>query len=106
SADRNPYCGEQRKIRRYRRARCSLCSAGDRKCRVRCNWKADPPTANSSDGGGMMRSHKLVRMALLIGFLAGTLGLSRSMAAPEQPAAPAPKSAAAAAASDQGALFT
>jgi len=56
----------------------------------------------------MMRSHKLVRMALLVGFLAGALGLSRSIAAAEQPAAPppVPKSAAGAAASDQGALFT
>ena len=56
----------------------------------------------------MMRSHKLVRMVLLVGFLAGALGLSRSIAAAEQPAAaaPNPKSAAGAAASDQGALFT
>jgi hypothetical protein len=56
----------------------------------------------------MMRSHKLVRMALLVGFLAGALGLSRSIAAAEQSAAaaPNPKSAAGAAASDQGALFT
>ena len=56
----------------------------------------------------MMRSHKLVRTALLIGLLAGALWLSRSIAAAEQPAAaaPNPKSAAGAAASDQGALFT
>ena len=56
----------------------------------------------------MMRSHKLVQMALLIGLLAGALWLSRSIAAAEQPAAaaPNPKSAAGAAASDQGALFT
>jgi hypothetical protein len=56
----------------------------------------------------MMRSHKLVRMALLIGFLAGALVPSRSILAAEQPAAPAPipKTAAAGAASDQGALFT
>jgi hypothetical protein len=56
----------------------------------------------------MMRSRKLVRMALLIGLLAGALWLSRSIAAAEQPAAaaPNPKSAAGAAASDQGALFT
>ena len=55
----------------------------------------------------MIRSHKLVRMALLIGLLAGALWLSRSIAAAEQPAAaaPNPKSAAGAAASDQGALF-
>jgi hypothetical protein len=52
----------------------------------------------------MMRSHKLVQMALLIGFLAGGFVLSRSIAAAEQPAAPNPKSAAGA--SDQGALFT
>ena len=56
----------------------------------------------------MMRSHKLVRMALLIGLLAGALWLSPSVAIAEQPAAaaPNPKSAARAAASDQGALFT
>ena len=56
----------------------------------------------------MMRSHKLVRTALLIGLLAGALWLSRSIAAAEQPAAaaPNPKSAAGAAASHQGALFT
>lgn len=56
----------------------------------------------------MMRSHKLVRMALLIGLLAGALVLSRSIAAAEQPTAPAPilKTAAAGATSDQGALFT
>ena len=56
----------------------------------------------------MMRSHKLVQMALLIGFLAGGFWLSRSIAAAEQPAAPAPipKTAAAGAAGDQGALFT
>ena len=56
----------------------------------------------------MMRSHKLVRTTLLIGLLAGALWLSRSIAAAEQPAAAAanPKSAAGAAASDQGALFT
>ncbi len=53
-----------------------------------------------------MRSHKLVRIALLIGFLTGALGFSRSMVAAEQPAASAPKSAVAAAASEQGALFT
>ncbi len=52
----------------------------------------------------MMRSHKLVRMALLIGLLAGALWLSRSIPIAEQPAAaaPNPKSAAGAAASDQG----
>ena len=56
----------------------------------------------------MMRSHKLVRTTLLIGLLAGALWLSRSIAAAEQPAAaaPNPKSAAGAAASHQGALFT
>jgi len=56
----------------------------------------------------MMRSHKLVRMTVLVGFLAGALGLLRSIAAAEQPAAPAPipKTAAAGAATDQGALFT
>ena len=54
----------------------------------------------------MMRSHKLVQMALLIGFLAGGFWVSRSIAVAEQPAVPAQKSAAGAAASDQGALFT
>ena len=54
----------------------------------------------------MTRSHKLVRMALLVGFLAGGFWLSRSIAAAEQPAAPAPKGTANAGASDQGALFT
>ena len=52
----------------------------------------------------MMRSHKLFRMALLIGFLAGALWLSCSIAVAEQPA-PA-KRGAGAAASDHGALFT
>jgi hypothetical protein len=56
----------------------------------------------------MMRSHKLVRTVLLIGLLAGALWLSRSITAAEQPAAaaPNPPSAAGAAASDLGALFT
>jgi hypothetical protein len=52
----------------------------------------------------MMRSHKLFRMALLIGFLVGALWLSCSIAAAEQPA-PANR-AAGGAASNQGALFT
>jgi hypothetical protein len=54
----------------------------------------------------MLRSHKLVQMALLIGFLAGGFWLSPSIAAREQPAVSAQKSAAGAAASDPGALFT
>ena len=53
----------------------------------------------------MMRSHKLVRMGLLIGLLAGALWLSRSTAAREQPAAAAPNPNSAAG-GDQGALFT